>query len=369
MKFLFADASHDGWGTEQHLVSLALGLLESGHEVAAIVQQGSPTERWLESTGITVIPVRFRTGVDVRFLAAILPQISQQRPDWIIANQSKLYWPLALLGKVTGVRIALFRHLVRIKQRHTRVLLPKLVGRFYVASDFARNELVCNGGSPSHIIRLYNPIDTQRFRANPSARATLRARLGVTDHNVLAGFVGRIEPAKGVSTLREAVFNAMDVLPHLKMVWVGDGVAKEETMQLAAARGYMHRHSFVGWSAAPEEYYAGFDMLITPSIEAETFGRVVAEAQSCDVPVIASNIGGLPEAMVSDTTGVLVPPGDAVRLAQAIVRLSTDDALRHRFASAGRQFVVDNFSTRVVCKDFIDSLLKVMGSAAPAHKV
>ncbi len=358
MNFLFVDASHDGWGTEQHLVSMALGLLASGHEVAVVVQQDSPTQHWLENTGVQVIPVRFRSGVDWRFLAAILWRIGQRRPDWIIANQSKLYWPSVLIGKVTGVRVGLFRHLIRIKRWRTRVLLPKLVGHFFVVSQFARDELIRCGASPAHITCLYNPIDTQRFQPNPVARAALRARLGIANGEVLVGFVGRIEPAKGVSALREAMFNAMDVLPRLKMVWVGEGVAKEATMQLAAARGHAHRNVFVGWSAAPEEYYAGFDVLVAPSIEVETFGRVVAEAQSCGVPVIASDIGGLPEALSANKTGVLVPPGNVARLTQAIVTLSMDDALRMQFADAGRQFVVENFSTLLVCNNFVDKLLK-----------
>lgn len=237
------------------------------------------------------------------------------------------------------------------------MLLPKLVARFYVVSDFARDELVRNGGSQFHITRLYNPIDTQRFHSNFPARAALRAHLGIANEDILAGFVGRIEPAKGVSTLRDAVFNAMDVLPQLKMLWVGEGVAKAETMQLAAARGHLQRNIFVGWSASPEQYYIGFDLLLAPSIEAETFGRVVAEAQSCGVPVIASEIGGLPEAMVSNITGLLVPPGNVARLTHAIVTLSTDKVLRLQFADAGQQFVIDNFSTLLVCKDFINSLL------------
>ncbi len=354
MKFLFVDASARAWGTEQHLVSLATGLAASGHEVVAIVQRDSPIHRWLQDSKVKLVPTRFRSAIDPRGAAAIFHAIRDCHPDWMIANQSKLYWPLALLGKVTGVHVALFRHLVRVKRWRTRVLLPKLVGRFFVVSDFARNELIRNGAPPTHITRLYNPIDVQRFRPNPSARATVRMRLGVSEHEVLAGFVGRIEPAKGVSTLRDAVFNAMDALPQLKMLWIGDGAAKEETMQFAAARGHAQRHQFVGWSAAPEEYYAGFDMLIAPSIEAETFGRVVAEAQSCGVPVIASDIGGLPEALLPDTTGMLVPPGNVTRLTQVIMRLATDEILRKRFADAGRQFVVDNFSTPVICKNFIN---------------
>ena len=356
MKFLFVDASHDGWGTEQHLVSLALGLLECGHEVTVILQQDSPTQHWLENTGVRVFPVRFRSGVDLRFLAAILRQIRQQRPDWIIANQSKLYWPSALLGKVTGVRVALFRHLVRIKQWRTRVLLPKFVEHFFVVSHFARDELIRCGASQADITCLYNPIDTQRFQPNPPARATLRARLGINDGDIVAGFVGRIEPDKGVGILCDAMCNAMDVLPQLKMVWVGDGISKEETIQYVALRGHADRHMFIGWSATPEHYFLGLDVLITPSIIAETFGRVVAEAQSCGVPVIASDIGGLPEAMISEKTGAVVPPGDVGRLTHAIVTLSMDDVLRMQFADAGRQFVVDNFSTLVVCNEFINSL-------------
>ena len=357
MKFLFVDASHDGWGTEQHLVSLASGLQACGHDVTAIVQQGSRTEGWLENTKVTVIPVRFRSGVSPRFMREVWRHIHRHRPDWLIANQSKLYWPVALLGKIIGLRVALFRHLMRIKRWRTRVLLPKLVERFFVVSQFARNELIRCGASQADITCLYNPIDTQRFHPDSIARAALRARLGVANQEILAGFVGRIEPDKGVCGLRDAVFNAMDALPQLKMVWVGDGIAKNETMQLAEARGHMQRNMFVGWSSAPEEYYVGLDMLIAPSIVVETFGRVIAEAQSCGVPVIASNIGGVPEAMVENRTGMLVPPGDAVQLTQAIITLSMNDALRMQFADAGPQFIADNFSTALVCKELIEILL------------
>lgn len=358
MKFLFVDASHDGWGTEQHLVSLASGLQACGHDVTAIVQQGSRTERWLENTGVTVFSIRFRSGVDLRFQLEIMRQIRRHRPDWLIANQSKLYWPMAILGKTVGMRVALFRHLVSIKRWRTRVLLPKLVERFFVVSQFARDELVRCGASQTHITCLYNPIDKQRFHPNPSARSALRVRLGVANHEILAGFVGRIEPDKGVSTLRDAVFNAMDTLPQLKMVWVGDGIAKKETMQLAAARGHSHRNMFVGWSSAPEEYYVGLDMLIAPSIVVETFCRVIAEAQSCGVPVIASNIGGVPEAMVAGKTGLLVTPGNVAQLTQAVVTLSMNDALRVQFADAGPQFIAANFSTFLVCKELIENLLR-----------
>ncbi len=357
MKFLFVDASHDGWGTEQHLVSLASGLQACGHDVTAIVQQGSRTEGWFQNTQVTVIPVRFRSGLNPRFVRELWRHIRRHRPDWLIANQSKLYWPMAVLGKIIGIRVALFRHLLRIKRWRTRVLLPKLVERFFVVSHFARDELVRCGASQAHITCLYNPIDTQRFHPNPSARTALRVRLGVANHEILAGFVGRIEPDKGVCTLRDAMFNAMDALPQLKMVWVGDGIAKNETIQLAAARGHSHRNMFVGWSSAPEEYYVGLDMFIAPSIVVETFGRVIAEAQSCGVPVIASNIGGVPEAMVADKTGLLVPPGNVAQLTQAIVTLSMNDALRVKFADAGPQFIADNFSTFLVCKELIENLL------------
>jgi glycosyltransferase involved in cell wall biosynthesis len=356
MRFLFVDASHSAWGMEQHFVSLATGLCDAGHEVRAIVQIDSKVYRLLRPTAVKLMPTRIRGGADPRLVGALARAATEFKPDWVIANQSKLYWPLLMFGRMTGTRVALFRHLRAIKQWSTRTILPRLVDRFFVVSDFARQDLIGQGASAKHVLRLYNPIDAQRFKPDAQLRERTRSLLRVSSADVLAGFVGRVSLAKGVGVLRDALSNVMAQVPQLKMLWVGDGHERAELVQWANARGYGDRNIFLGWTPDMESCYAAMDFLVAPSIEVETFGRVAIEAQSSGIPVIASSAGGLPEALLPERTGFLVPPDDVAKLATAMAHLAEHATVRAQFGENARQFVLENFASPKICREFVARL-------------
>ena len=92
------------------------------------------------------------------------------------------------------------------------------------------------------------------------------------------------------------------------------------------------------------EYLNMIDIFIVPSISSsETFGVAAIEASSCSIPVIASNIGGLPEVVIDGKTGYLVPPGDAESIAEKIIKLIEEPSLRQRLGKGGRKCVVDHY--------------------------
>jgi glycosyltransferase involved in cell wall biosynthesis len=356
MRFLFVDASHHAWGMEQHFVSLATGLCDVGQAVTAIVQREGKVQELLQQTAVQLIPTRIRGGGDPRLIAALVRAVAEFEPDWIIASQSKLYWPLMLFGRMTGTRVALFRHLRSIKQWSTRTVLPRLVDRFFVVSDFARQELIRQGASDEHVLRLYNPVDGERFKPDQQERERKRSLFGVKSEEVLAGFVGRMSLAKGVGVLRSALSQAMDQVPRLKMLWVGEGEEFAESVQWASARGYGDRNIFLGWRPNIESYYVAMDFLIAPSIETETFGRMAVEAQCSCIPVIASSLGGLPEAVLHGMTGILVLPGVIAALSTAICYLAEHAPVRARLGETARRFVLENFSSPKICREFVDRL-------------
>ncbi|MFI4914083.1 MAG: glycosyltransferase family 4 protein [Steroidobacterales bacterium] len=356
MKFLFIDSSRGGWGTEQHLVSLASGLAAAGHGVVAVVKAGSAVERLLRRAGVTVYPTAFRGGADPRGLWTAARAIARHSPDWLVINRSKLYWTVWLLGRMMGVPIAAFRHLPYIRPYLTRCLFPRLVDRFFVVSDFARRQLASEGAPAERLLRLYNPIETDRFQPNPALRQTVRRELGLNDADVLAAFVGRIERGKGVIQVCEALHAAMAQSSALRMLWVGDGGGAATTRALAAAGGYAQRHAFVAWSADVERYYAAVDVLVAPSIECETFGRVIAEAQCCGVPVIVSNIGGMPEAFAPGHSGILVAPQDSAALSRGMLLLAGSAELRAAMGAAGRKYAVTRFGAAGISRKFVRHL-------------
>jgi len=98
-------------------------------------------------------------------------------------------------------------------------------------------------------------------------------------------------------------------------------------------------------------------MLAFPSIATETFGRVSVEAQATGVPVLGSDIGGIPETLDAGVTGLLLPPGDVDAWREAILKLC-DPALRMSMGTAAQAYVQQHFSTRVIAEEFQRVLLE-----------
>jgi glycosyltransferase involved in cell wall biosynthesis len=357
LKLLFIDSSRNGWGTETHFVELVTAVHQAGHDVRAIVRRDSPVDRLLHGSPIPRISTPFRGGSDPRALWQVVREIRRDRPDWIVTSRGKLYWPALVLGLAFDVRVALFRHLAYLKRWPEQRLVPRLADRFYVVSQFAQDVLVEDGAPRERLTPLYNPIDMQRFRPPlPAARLALRERLGLRSSDFVAGFVGRMELGKGVVPLCEAATALMKRHPALRMLWIGAGPEKAALERFAAATGGGARHVFIGWQPRIEDYFGTLDVLVAPSIVPETFGRVVAEAQACGVPVIASAAGGLSEAFQPDRTGLLLERVDTATIAAAIERLIAEPLLRQWLGAHGPGFVNSRFAADKVAQAFVAHL-------------
>jgi glycosyltransferase involved in cell wall biosynthesis len=157
-------------------------------------------------------------------------------------------------------------------------------------------------------------INTRRFL--PHDMDVARARLGFDSRWKLVGTVGRLVPVKGHAVLVQA----MASLPECAhLVIVGDGPEFVPLRTKAAALGLADRLHFLGRRDDVEQVLPAFDVFCLPSL-AEGLPRTVLEAQACDVPVVASNVGGLSEAVCA-RAGALVPPGDPAALAGALQQI------------------------------------------------
>ncbi|MDB6088015.1 MAG: putative glycosyl transferase protein [Gammaproteobacteria bacterium] len=368
MKILFVDASRNGWGTEQHLVSLARALAETGHCVSVVVKRDSPVAELLADRGVRVHLTAFRGGVDPRGILTILRAIRAERPDWVVTNRGKLYWTLWAIARVMGVRVALFRHLPDVKRWMTRCVLPSLVDRFFVVSEFARTRLVSRGAPAARLGVLYNPIDVEDLRSAAPQRARIRRELGIAAQDFVIGFVGRVELEKGVGVLWDALVPLMSHEPHLRLLCVGNGAELLEWQRKAAASPVGGRCHFVGWTPSIGEFYAAMDLLVAPSVAPETFCRVLAEAQASEVAVIGTQMGGISEAFAPGRSGLLVPPNDRRALRRAIRRLHDDRDLRVRFARAGRAYARSHFAAHKIAAEFIAALAEPAGNRSASRR-
>jgi glycogen(starch) synthase len=176
------------------------------------------------------------------------------------------------------------------------------------------------------------------------------------------GFVGRLEPRKGIEDLIVAARRFLRGRTHASVTIVGsasESAPPGYTASLrAAARasGVMDRILFAGWRADAGEALAEFDVVCVPS-HAEPYGTVAAEAAARGVPVVATSVGGLREVVVDGETGTLVPPGNPAALAAAIAPYLDDRALRARVGAAAHARALQRFAPGPYA-DRVDAVLR-----------
>jgi glycosyltransferase involved in cell wall biosynthesis len=353
MRLLFAESSTRGYGTEQHFAALATAMTRRGHDVRCLVIADSPVANLLQEAGVALAPVRPGRTRGPRIAARLLHLALRQRPHWLISNDPRFYQMLLAARALTGARVALFRHWHDAPRRQrTREILSRRADRFILVSQFHREDYRRQGMSVERASVLYNPIDTERFRPSPAARASARARLGCGGSDLLVGYVGRMIEAKGIFTMADAAERLLAAEASVRMLWMGDGEASESLRARIARGGHASRHRFLGWEADLAPLYPALDILAVPSLYPEPFGRVSVEAQAVAVPVVSSLAGGLPETFLPGRTGLGVEPGDAAGLAEAILALARDPERRLRLGAAGREWVCARFSLERIAADF-----------------
>lgn len=364
-RLLFVGTNRGPGGTESHLVSLATAMADAGYQVAAVVRPDDVIARALTLDGrVELHEAAFERTADRRATLDVARACRLVRPDWMIGSFAREFWPLALVARTRGVPLALFLHVQRIS-RLSGPLFPWLASRFILPSEYLRDWVVARRGMPrSRTWVLYNPVDVERFRPNAATRDATRRRLGFAPNDVVVGFAGRFERQKGVHVLAAALEGVMERCPTARALWVGEGEVAAEIEATIAASRHAPRHVRQPWSADIVPYLAAMDVLAFPSIRRESFGRVAAEAQACGVPVVASRVGGIPETLVENVSGILVAPGDIQQLSDALVDLVSDASRRARMGAAGRAQACERFSGAHIATEFG----RLLGAATGHHE-
>jgi glycosyltransferase involved in cell wall biosynthesis len=177
------------------------------------------------------------------------------------------------------------------------------------------------GFDASRTVHVPNGFDTTLFRPSDAARAALRAELGLRPDALLAGLVARFDPVKRHDLFLAAVAGAVRSGLDLHAVLAGSGVdrANARLRQAIGALRLDDRVHLLGTRHEPASLLPALDVLVSASSRAEGFPNVVGEAMACGVPCLVTDTGDC-AAIVADA-GIVVPPGDATPLAEALVRL------------------------------------------------
>lgn len=164
---------------------------------------------------------------------------------------------------------------------------------------------------------------------------------------------GRIYKYKGFGVLINAIKLVIREYNNIKLVIAGEGPYKREIVKLIDKLNLNNYIELLGKVSFEKikKFYFKSDIVIFPPVHPEPFGRISIEAMTACKPVIASNVGGIPEAVEDGVNGILVPPNDPKKLDEAIIRLIEDESLREAMGKYGRKIVNEKFNRdRIVDK-------------------
>ncbi len=206
-------------------------------------------------------------------------------------------------------------------------------------SDSLRGQTVDQLGIQNAIEVIPNFIDPARYE---QARRGPGARRWAEPGERLLVHISNFRPVKRVLDVVETFRRVYRRQPSVRLLMVGDGPERGRVEQFCRENGLCHAITFVGSLPLIEEVLAGADLFLLPSAS-ESFGLAALEAMSCEVPVITTNAGGLPEVVEDGKSGFLLPVGDVDGMAEAALRLLGDEELRRSFGEAGRRRAVEVF--------------------------
>lgn len=238
---------------------------------------------------------------------------------------------------------------------------------FVAMSRLIQDEMRVAGIPRERIHLLPHGVDVERFRpATADERRALRARLGLPD-GIFAVYSGRLLRGKGLETLVEALGSPATAGP-LRLVLVGSGAdqaldVEPELKRLVAERGLADRIVFAGRVERVEDYLRAADLFVFPS-RFEALGIALVEAAACGLPAVASRTGGIVDVIDDESSGLLVPPGDAVALSDALSTLARDADRRAAMGREARAVAVARFDERDVLERY-RALFREVGGAGP----
>ncbi|HZZ12930.1 MAG TPA: glycosyltransferase [Paraburkholderia sp.] len=348
LKILHSESSRGWGGQEVRTIKEMLALRERGHDVELVCPSGARIGARSTELGFAVHHAPMRGGGDVRSMLTIKALLRRRSYD--VLNTHSGHDSL-----VAGTAARLGRTPLVVRTRHLALPISSLATytwiphRVIAVSHYVRRYLISAGVSAGRVETIHDGI----AKPEPVAHSALRAELGLGPDAVIGCMVAIMRDKKGHEDLIAAVRPLLAARPNLHFVLAGNGDLFERIKGIVDGLQLAHRIHLLGFRTDIPNVLRGCDLFVLPTHQ-EALGQSYIEAMAAGLPVIGTNVDGVPELIEHGVNGLLVPPKDAEALRAAIVQLIDDPAMRARLGEEGRRITDSRFGVDDMADETLD---------------
>jgi glycosyltransferase involved in cell wall biosynthesis len=314
-------------GAETQVLRLTRRMRERGHTMPVLVKLGSTAVAEMRARGMDVETARIGGKINVLAIPTLARAARRLRVDLLQSNLSTASWWCGWLESLGGPKSIGHVHGFTSAAWHRRQ------SHLLAVSGAVRDDLVEQGIPSERVTVLYNALDADEFRPARDA-ATVRAEFGADDRTPVIGVFGHLSVKKGHRDLFAAIPTILRRFPTAQFWIVGQGDLRGELERTARDGGFLANVRLAGYRRDAADIMNALDVFCLPS-HREPCALVYVEAALLAKPIVACRAGGAPESIADGETGLLVPPRDSARIAEAVLTLLENRDAARRMGQGG----------------------------------
>jgi len=335
---------------EAHLLA---ALQHAGMQLLVLCKTESRNLDILQQAGIPCKNLRMNGRVDPKSIRTIRAAVKTHHPEIIHTFNKKALINALIATSGTDIRHITYRGIVgnlsAWNPESRLTFFNARVEHIVCVCDAVRNSLLAIGISPRTAVRIYKGHEPAWYQAWP--REKLLEAHAIPEDKIIIGTSAHWRPRKGLDFLLRTLAH----LQHPRLQLLVAGQVEKRTARMVQAIPFLRETVHLAGNIPDAAARMGAcDLFVMPSLRREGLAKSVIEAMIQGIPAIVSNCGGLPEMVQHEQSGLVVTPGDATGLGQAIVRLADDTALRQRLAQGARAHMLEAFSARQTLQQHLD---------------
>jgi glycosyltransferase involved in cell wall biosynthesis len=309
---------------------------------------------------------------DVKVLGRLTQLLKDRKTDAVITvgtGGDRMFWGrlAAWRANVPVILSALHATGYPMKvERMNRMLSPITDG--FIGCARTHSEFLVDGeGCPRNkVFTVWNGVDVDRFQ--PRDKTEMRARIGIDPDVPTAGIVAALRPEKQHVLLVQAWAKVVERLPDAVLVVIGDGVEREAIEQATTEWGLENNVRMLGMRHDVPEVLAGLDLKVLSS-RMEANPASTLEANACGLPVVAPNVGSLPDTVLEGETGYLYEANSIGALAASMLKILSSEDRGAAMGAKGRKLVCERFSVEVMVQGYEQLIEGVFRAAQEGRRL